>query len=121
MGHIGLPLIVHLLKSFKKIKGFDKDIKKINNLKKLKFEFFEKNLNINLKNSLENNKIEISRNIKDSIAEVYIICLGSDLVGDKIDNKKLIDAAKNLGKVLKKYDLVILRGTVPVGASRKIF
>lgn len=121
LGHIGLPLIVHLLKSFKKIKGFDKDIKKINNLKKLKFEFYEKNLNINLKNSLENNKIEISRNIKDSIAEVYIICLGSDLVGDKIDNKKLIDAAKNLGKVLKKYDLVILRGTVPVGASRKIF
>ena len=121
LGHIGLPLIVHLLKSFKKIKGFDKDKKKINNLKKSKFEFYEKNLNTNLQNSLENKKIEISNDIRKSIAEVYIICLGSDLDGDKIDNKKLIDVAKNLAKILKKNDLVILRGTVPVGASRQIF
>ena len=102
LGHIGLPLIVHLLKSFKKIKGFDKDKKKINNLKKSKFEFYEKNLNTNLQNSFENKKIEISNDIRKSIAEVYIICLGSDLDGDKIDNKKLIDVAKNLAKILKK-------------------
>ena len=121
LGHIGLPLAVHLLKSFKKVKGFDKNIKKIQDLKKLKLEFYEKNLNTNLKYSLKNNKLSISSNIKESVAEVYIICLGSDLVKNIIDNRKLIDVAKNLGKVLKKYDLVILRGTVPVGASRKIF
>ena len=109
------------IKSFKKVKGFDKNIKKIQDLKKLKLEFFEKNLNTNLKYSLKNNKLNISSNIKKSVAEVYIICLGSDLIRNKIDNKKLIDVAKNLGKVLKKYDLVILRGTVPVGYQEKYF
>lgn len=121
LGHIGLPLVVHLLKNFKKVKGFDKNIKKIKNLKKLKLDFYEKNLNTNLKYFLKNKKFEISNNLKKTLAEVYIICLGSDLIGNNIDNSKLIDVANNLGKVLKKYDLVILRGTVPIGASRKIF
>lgn len=121
LGHIGLPLAIHLLKSFKKIKGFDKDKEKIKNLKKGKLEFYEKNLNTILKYSLKNKKLDISNDLKKVESEVYIVCVGSELKGNKIDNKKLINIAKNLSKIIKQDDLIILRGTVPVGTSRQVF
>ena len=43
LGHIGLPLLVYLSNKTSNIIGYDKSIKVINNLKKGKIGFFEKN------------------------------------------------------------------------------
>lgn len=121
LGHIGIPLAIHILKKFKSISGFDIDKKKIKDIKNLKLSFYEKNLDKSLKFYLSNDKLRLTSEIKKVSAEIYIICVGSDLTKNKADNKKLVKVAKNLSKKLKKNDLIILRGTVPVGGSRNLF
>jgi UDP-N-acetyl-D-mannosaminuronic acid dehydrogenase len=121
LGHIGIPLAIHILKKFKSISGFDIDKKKIKDIKNLKLSFYEKNLDKSLKFYLSNDKFRLTSEIKKVSAEIYIICIGSDLTKNKADNKKLVKVAKNLSKKLKKNDIIILRGTVPVGGSRNLF
>jgi UDP-N-acetyl-D-mannosaminuronic acid dehydrogenase len=121
LGHIGIPLAIHILKKFKSISGFDIDEQKIKDIRNLKLSFYEKNLDKSLKYYLSNNKFKLTSEIDKVSAEIYIICVGSDLTKNKADNKKLVKVAKNLSKKLKKNDLVILRGTVPVGGSRNLF
>lgn len=121
LGHIGIPLAIHILKKFKSISGFDIDEQKIKDIRNLKLSFYEKNLDKSLKYYLSNNKFKLTSEIEKVSAEIYIICVGSDLTKNKADNKKLVKVAKNLSKKLKKNDLVILRGTVPVGGSRNLF
>ena len=57
LGHIGLPLLVYLSNKTSNIIGYDKSIKVINNLKKGKIGFFEKNLKILLKQNFKRKKI----------------------------------------------------------------
>ena len=121
LGHIGIPLSIHLLKKFKSIIGYDIDKRKIDRIKKFKLDFHEKNLEKSLRYYLSKDKFRLTSNIKQALAEIYIICIGSEIENNKIDNKKLIKVAKDLSPKIKKNDLIILRGTVPVGASRNLF
>ena len=121
MGHIGLPLSVYILKKFKNVTGYDINKKKINRIKKIKLDFYEKNLEKLLTNHIKNKRLSLVNNFKSINSEVYIVCIGSIIKNNKVINKNLKDLAKNLSKKLKKDDLIILRGTVSVGASRGIF
>lgn len=121
MGHIGLPLAVHLLKKTDKIYGFDKNKKKIYQLSKFKLDFYEKDFDNNFLLNLKSKKLLISSDLNNCKAEVYIICIGSELNNKKVSNKNLYLLAKQLGAKLKQNDLIILRGTVQVGVTRQIF
>lgn len=121
LGHIGLPLAVHLLKSFSHINGIDIDSSKINNIKKNKLDFYEKNLDKALQKSLKNKRLHLSNNLNNIKSQIYIICLGSEINNNNlISNINLIKISKNIGKRILKNDLIILRGTVQVGTSRNI-
>jgi len=121
LGHIGLPLAVHLLKKAEKINGVDQDKKKISQLLRYKLNFFEKNLYDDLLFNIKSKKLRISSDIRNLNGEVYIVCVGTEFNNGKINNKNLFKLAKQLGKKLKPNDLVILRGTVQVGVTKKIF
>lgn len=121
LGHIGLPLAVHLLKKAEKINGVDQDKKKISQLLRYKLNFFEKNLYDDLLFNIKSKKLSISSDIRNLNGEVYIVCVGTEFNNGKINNKNLFKLAKQLGKKLKPNDLVILRGTVQVGVTKKIF
>ena len=117
-GHIGLPLLVHILKFQNSIDLFDYDIKKIDELKKLNFEFYEKDFEPQFKNLLTNKKINFINNFKYLNAQTYIICIGTDY-NKKIEDSNLICLFKKLANIIKRDDLIILRGTIPVGYSRQ--
>ena len=121
LGHIGIPLAIHILKKFNKIIGYDNNKNKIQDLKKYRLDFYEKNLDSLFKNKVQSKQLILKSDIKKFLAEVYIICIGSTIIRNKVNNKNLIKIAKDLSKKLKKDDIVILRGTVSVGVSRKIF
>ena len=121
LGHIGLPLAVYLLKFFSHVNGVDINMKKINNIKRLKLNFYEKNLNKLLHKSLSSKRLLISNNIKKFKSQIYIICIGSEIKkNNSISNHSLIDLSKKLGKKISKNDLVIMRGTVQIGVNRNI-
>ena len=122
LGHIGLPFAVHLLKKFSHVNGFDIDNDKIKNIKKNKLNFYEKNFEKELQRNIKSKRLLFLNKIKNLQSQIYIICLGTDIKNNRlISNKNLIKTASSLGKLIKKNDLVILRGTVQVGTSRNIF
>lgn len=121
MGHIGIPLAIHVLKKFKYAVGYDNDRNKIKDLRKYKLNFHEKNLDSIFKKKIKDKNLDITSNINKIDSEVYIVCVGSSFDSNKVSNENLKKIAKDLSKNLKKGDLIILRGTVSVGVSRQIF
>ena len=117
MGHIGLPLSIFVLKKFKNIIGYDNNNNKIKNIKKVKLDFYEKNLNKLLKNHLKTKRLKLTNNLKNINSEIYIICIGSIISGNKISNSNLKKLAQDLSGIIKKNDLIILRGTVSTSLS----
>ncbi len=121
LGHIGLPLATHLLKRFTHINGVDIDIKKIKDIKNNKLYFYEKNFEKTLKENIKNKRLLLTSDLKKIRSQIYIICLGTEFKNNKlISNEKLIKVLKDLASIIKKNDLIILRGTVQVGTSRNI-
>ena len=111
LGYVGLPLAVEFSKKYK-VTGFDKNINRINNLKKGK----DTNDDINFK---LNKNITFTKNILDIIAcNIYIVAVPTPI------NKKLkpnltplIEASKTIGKIIKKGDIVIYESTVYPGCT----
>lgn len=121
LGHIGLPLLLYLSTKFDLVNGFDLNSKKINRIYNKKIDFYERGLDKILDLSISQKKINLSSNLYKIKSEIYIICLGTEIVNNKVNNNNINSLAKNLSKVLKKNDLIILRGTVQVGFTRNIF
>tara|TARA_B100000963_G_C22636443_1_gene677860 strand:+ start:1459 stop:3126 length:1668 start_codon:yes stop_codon:yes gene_type:complete len=120
-GHIGLPLTIFLSLKTSGVNLYDKDKKKINLLKKNKFNFYEKNLDKFLISENSKKKINYASDIKTLNSQIYIVCVGTILKKNKVcDNKLIINVIKQISKVLKPDDIIILRGTVQVGFTSNI-
>ena len=114
--------IVYLhFKKFKSVIGYDLNKNKINNIRNINLDFYEKNLEKLLTNHINNKRLILSNNLRSINSEIYIICIGSTIKKNKIINRNLKNLARILSKKIKKGDLIILRGTVSIGASREIF
>ena len=121
LGHVGLPLLVHIAKRNIAVTGYDISIKKIKELKKNKISFYEKNLANELKILKKKNIISFENNIKKNKSQIYIICLGTEIKNKKISNQNIYNVIKKILKVVSNEDIIILRGTVPVGFTRNLF
>ena len=121
LGHIGMTLLFHILKKFSHISGYDINLEKIKNIKKSKLNFYEKNIDAQSFKSLIQKRILLSNKLSELKAQIYIVCVGSEInTSGKINNDNLIDIFKKLALVIKKDDLVILRGTVQIGITRSL-
>ena len=79
MGHIGLPLSIYILKKFKSVIGYDLNKNKINNIRNINLDFYEKNLEKLLTNHINNKRLILSNNLRSINSEIYIICIGSTI------------------------------------------
>ena len=120
-GYVGLTLALVMARSGFNVKGYDINKKLINELKKYKLPFFEKGIN-SLLNQQLNKNFQVTNLISDiQKCDTYIISVGTPINKLKKPNYFFLKKSiKELAKVLKKGDLVILRSTVPVGTSRNI-
>ena len=121
LGHIGLPLAMHLLKNLDFITGYDNNKGNINKIKKSKINFFEPGLQPLLNYNLKNSKIRLTSDLKEVNSNVYIVCLGSDLDKRKrVNNENIVSTLKKIGKKIYKDNIVLIRGTTQVGFTNKI-
>ncbi|MDC0940000.1 nucleotide sugar dehydrogenase [Candidatus Pelagibacter sp.] len=120
LGHIGLPLLTHMLKKTNFITGYDNNSSSIKKIKKQNLNFFEKGLDSLLKYNLNKNKIRLTDKFNKINANVYIVCLGSDIKSKKVNNSNLISSLKIIGKKIYKNNLILIRGTVQVGFTNII-
>ena len=119
LGFVGLTLGLVLSEAGFKVLGIDKFKTVIDNINNKKTHFYEKGLVELLESELKNG-FSCSHEIdKAGDCNVYIIAVGTPVKEDNQPNfQDLENATKDIGKILKKDDLVILRSTVPIGVTR---
>lgn len=123
LGYVGLTLAISLADVGFKVQGIDTDKNKIKKLSQGQPTIYEPQIDHMLNSAIKNNKIEFLdtiNNNKESV--VYIICVGTPIA--KPSNEPNLDnlnkVIEEIGKNLKKEDLVIVRSTVPIGTTTKI-
>lgn len=117
LGYIGLPTACFLASSGYQVIGVDKKREKVKLLKKSRLPFSEPGLNKLFKKARKN--LEFS--LKPKPADIFLICVPTPITKNKkVDLKYVIQAAKDINKVIRNENLVIIESTVPPGTGEKI-
>ena len=102
----------------------DKDIKKINNLKKGIVPIYEPGLEELLKKNYKNKRLDFSSNLAHSIkkSDIVFICVGtpSKKNGYGADLNQIFNVANEISKSINKYKIIVTKSTVPVSTGDKI-
>ena len=116
-GHIGIPLSVFLLKKIKNVSLYDRNVKILNDIKKNNLSFYERGLPSLLKKSLKDRRLKLTNDINSLNSNIYLICIGTDLIDNKVNNQNLISLLKKISKKIYKNCTILIRGTLQVGFS----
>ncbi len=96
----------------------DKDIKKINNLKKGIIPIYEPGLEELVLKNYKNKRLNFSSNLKESVekSDIVFICVGTPTKknSNRADLSQVYAVAKEISKSVKKFKIIINKSTVPV-------
>ncbi len=96
----------------------DKDVKKINNLKKGIIPIYEPGLEELVLKNYKNKRLNFSTNLKESVkkSDIVFICVGTPTKKNSInaDLSQVFAVAKEISKSIKKFKIIINKSTVPV-------
>jgi UDP-N-acetyl-D-mannosaminuronic acid dehydrogenase len=123
LGYVGLTLSSVLADVGYQVVGVDRNDKIVDGLKISKPHFHEKGLDELLVSlAQKSNAPRYYTSLQDSSSTVYIITVGTPILRPSLQPN--LDYVRNatgeVGKVLKRGDMVILRSTVPVGTTRNV-
>ena len=102
----------------------DKDVKKINNLKKGIVPIYEPGLEELVLKNYKNKRLNFSTNLKESVkkSDIVFICVGTPTKknSNSADLSQVYAAAKEISKSIKKFKIIINKSTVPVTTGDEI-
>ena len=102
----------------------DRDLTKIENLKKGVIPIYEPGLDELVTKNYKNNRLKFSTNLKDSIvkSDVIFICVGTPTKnkGNNADLSQIYSVAKEISRSIKKFKIIITKSTVPVTTGDEI-
>ncbi|MGC8943412.1 MAG: nucleotide sugar dehydrogenase [Caldisericia bacterium] len=127
LGAVGLPLSLILSLKGLKVYGVDINKERVLNIKNGKsgiYEFYnEKSIDEIIIDEINKGNFIPTSDYKYALENSNIIMITIPLPlkkNKKVNYKFLIKGTENIGKNLKKGDLIILRSTVPIGTTREI-
>ncbi len=102
----------------------DKDIKKINNLKKGIIPIYEPGLEELVLKNYKNKRLNFSTNLKESVkkSDIVFICVGTPTKknNNSADLSQVYAAAKEISKSINKFKIIINKSTVPVATGDQL-
>ncbi len=102
----------------------DKDLKKINNLKKGIVPIYEPGLEELVLKNYKNKRLNFSTNLKESVkkSDIIFICVGTPTKknSNSADLSQVYAASKEISKSIKKFKIIINKSTVPVTTGDEI-
>ena len=102
----------------------DKDIKKINSLKKGIVPIYEPGLSELVIKNFKNKRLHFSTDLKDSVkkSDIIFICVGTPTKkgGSSADLSQIYNVSKELSTSINKYKIIITKSTVPVTTGDEI-
>ena len=125
LGYVGLPLaLTYALDGFE-VSGVDIDPRRIDSIRAaslgMREDFDGVPVNSVLRTCLDNGSLRVTSVFRELPRDVstYVVTVGIPIDATwALDMNMLTGACTELGKLLKKGDLVICRSTVPVGTTR---
>ena len=96
---------------------YDRNVKILNDIKKNNLSFYERGLPSLLKKSLKDRRLKLTNDINSLNSNIYLICIGTDLIDNKVNNQNLISLLKKISKKIYKNCTILIRGTLQVGFS----
>lgn len=123
-GYVGLPTGVGLAELGHEVVCIDREISKIERLKKGEITLFEDGLEDLLKKNLKKGNISFTNSMKEGItdSDIVFIAVGTPPhpVTKEADMKYVHAAATELAQYLDKYTVIATKSTVPVGTGDDI-
>ena len=102
----------------------DRDIKKVEGLKKGIIPIYEPGLEELVLKNYENKRLTFSTNLKDSISksDIVFICVGTPTKknGNGADLSQIYNVAKEIRSSISKFKIIITKSTVPVTTGDEI-
>ena len=122
-GYVGLVVGNCLADLGNEVVCVDIDENKINNLKKGILPIYEPGLKDVLDRNINEDRISFTTDIKSAIqsSDVIFIAVGTPPDKDhKADLKYVFSVAKDIGKYMDRYKVIVDKSTVPVGTAEKV-
>ena len=102
----------------------DKDIFKINKLKKGIIPIYEPGLSELVKKNYKSGRLSFTTNLSEAIknSQVIFICVGTPTKknSNAADLSQVFNVAKEIGKFIKSFKIIVTKSTVPVTTGDKI-
>ena len=121
LGYIGLPTSVVIARSGIMVSGYDVNEGLVGEIARGRTLIEEEGLKEALEDALDSGKLSVSTSI-DSDASVYVVAVSTSMKDDEhaIDLRALKGAVSDIGKTLKKGDLIIIESTVIPGTTENV-
>jgi len=102
----------------------DRDVRKIENLKKGVIPIYEPGLDELILKNYHNKKLKFSTNLNEAIlnSDIIFICVGTPTKknGNGADLSQIYNVAKEIRKSISKFKIIITKSTVPVTTGDEI-
>jgi len=102
----------------------DRDLKKVENLKKGVIPIYEPGLDELVLKNYRNKRLRFSTNLKDSISksDIIFICVGTPTKknGNGADLSQIFNVAREIRSSISKFKIIITKSTVPVTTGDEI-
>ena len=102
----------------------DRDINKINSLKKGKVPIYEPGLSELVIKNYKNKRLTFSTNLKKAVndSDIIFICVGTPTKkgGSSADLSQVYNVAKELSSSINKFKIIITKSTVPVTTGDEV-
>ncbi len=122
-GYVGLVSGACIAETGVEVTCVDIDKQKIENLKKGIIPIYEPGLEDIVRRNVEKQRLQFSTSIKDSMdrCEAVFIAVGTPPDEDgSADISHVLNAAREIGRCMKAYTVIVTKSTVPIGTSHKV-
>ena len=123
-GYVGLVSGVCFADLGNDVVCVDKDIFKINKLKKGIIPIYEPGLSELVKKNYKSGRLSFTTNLSEAIknSQVIFICVGTPTKknSNAADLSQVYNVAKEIGKFIKSFKIIVTKSTVPVTTGDKI-
>ena len=123
-GYVGLVSAVCFSDLGNEVICVDKDLNKIENLKKGIIPIYEPGLNELVLKNFNNKKLKFSTNLKESVSksDIIFICVGTPTKrnGSAADLSQIYNVVKEISSSIAKFKIIITKSTVPVTTGDEI-
>ncbi|OPX93199.1 MAG: UDP-glucose 6-dehydrogenase TuaD [Syntrophorhabdus sp. PtaB.Bin006] len=123
VGYVGLVTGACFAETGNDVVCMDIDREKIENLKNGIIPIYEPHLEQLVKNNIEEGRLRFTADVKEAVDHGLILLIAVNTPQDKdgsADLQYVMGVAQEIGKVMEKYRVVVVKSTVPVGTCEKV-